>query len=82
MPSRESVPPQEGEIWINSFLLRREVELQEMYEMPTRELDLLRAEMITLQKDSETRRPKALIASYFEALAGIITDRRIASEAE
>ncbi len=84
MPKPEpSVPPQEtGEVWFNSFLLRREVELQQLYDLPTRELDLIRAETVTLQKDNETRRHKALIAGYFDELARLITERRIASESK
>ena len=84
MPKPEpAVPPQEsGEFWLNSFLLRREVELRELYDLDTRELDLIRAEAVGLQKDNETRRHKALIAGYFEELARIITERRIASESK
>jgi hypothetical protein len=75
------VPPQESkERWLNSFLLGRDVELQELYELPTRELDLIRAEALTVMSDPETRRIKYLFASYFEKLAQIITDRRIAEE--
>jgi hypothetical protein len=84
MPRNEiAVPPQEsGEVWLNSFLLRREVELHELEDLPTASLDLIRAEALTLIEDPETRRPKRLVASYFEKLARIITERRIASEAE
>lgn len=77
-----AVPPQEGEVWLNSFLLRREVELRELYEMPIEELDLIRSEALTLQKDKETRRHKYLIAGYFAELATLIADRRIASESK
>jgi hypothetical protein len=71
------VPPQEsGELWLNSFLLRREVELQELYQLSTPDLDLIRAEAAVLTKDSETRRHKLLIAGYFLELAQIIAARR------
>ena len=75
------VPPQESkERWLNSFLLGRDIELQELYDLSIRDLDLIRAEALTLQKDPETRRIKSLIAGYFAELARIITDRRIAEE--
>ncbi len=63
-------------VWLTSFLLRREVELQELYQLSTPDLDLIRAETAILLKDSETRRHKALIAGYFLELAQIIATRR------
>lgn len=72
-----SVPPQlSGERWFNSFLLGREVELGELYDLSDRELDLLQAEAATLWRDPETNRHKRLFASYFGELARVITTNR------
>lgn len=75
------VPPQEStEHWITSFYLKREVELQQLYDLASRDLDILMAECQTIVDDTETRRGKFLLASTFLNLARLIrADRNTTS---
>ena len=41
--------------WFRSHLLSRELELQELYELPPGELDLLMAETAEIRSDPENR---------------------------
>ena len=79
--SSHDVPPQESrEKWFKSHLLDREVELQELYEMPQHELDLLMAETAELRSDVGNRDRnlgKFCTAGYFLELARIIDKRRL-----
>ena len=50
------IPPQEQvRKWFRSHLLNREVELQELYDLPQGELDLLMAETAEIRSDHENR---------------------------
>ncbi len=74
------VPPQESQDrWFKSDLLRREVNLSELYELSQNELDLLMAETATIRSDpdsSRNNRGKFVVAGYVLELAKIISDRR------
>ena len=74
------IPPQElNPKWFKSHLLDRSVELQELYELPQGELDLLMAEAAELRTDLVNRdrnHGKWCTAGYFLELAKIISDRR------
>jgi len=80
--TQQGVPPQESQDrWFRSDLLRREVNLSELYELPQGELDLLMAETATIRSDPESsrnNRGKFVVAGYFLELARIITDRQTA----
>jgi hypothetical protein len=67
---------QNPRVQLFSFLLNREVELDELYRLPIEDLDLIRAETATMIKDVQTSRLKALRAGYFLELAQIIAARR------
>ena len=74
------IPPQEqNRKWFRSHLLGREVELQEIYELPQGELDLLMAETAEIRSDPENRarsHGRWCIAGYALELARIIDSRR------
>ena len=74
------VPPQESkEKWFKSYLLGREIELRELYELPQNELDLLMAETAEFRSDSDNRDRnlgKYCTAGYFLELARLIDKRR------
>ncbi len=75
------IPPQESrEKWFKSHLLSREVELNELYELPQQDLDLLMAETAELRSDLVNRERnigRFCTAGYFLELARIIDKRRI-----
>ena len=74
------IPPQEQvRKWFRSHLLNREVELQELYELPQGELDLLMAETAEIRSDHENRsrsHGRWCTAGYVLELARIIDARR------
>ena len=78
MPS--DVPAQEQvRKWFRSHLLNREVELQELYELPQGELDLLMAETAEIRSDLENKsrsHGRWCTAGYVLELARIIDARR------
>ena len=80
---RRDVPGQEEpRKWFRSHLLGREVELQELYDLPQGELDLLMAETGEIRSDSENRsrsHGRWCTAGYFLELARIIDGRRDAT---
>ena len=50
------IPPQEQvRKWFRSHLLDREVELQDLYDLPQDDLDLLMAETAEIRSDLENR---------------------------
>lgn len=68
--------------WFRSHLLSREVELQELYELPQSELDLLMAETAEIRSDPENRsrsHGRWCTAGYILELARIIDSRRAAN---
>ena len=78
MPSE--IPAQEQtRKWFRSHLLNREVELQELYELPQAELDLLMAETAEIRSDRENKsrsHGRWCTAGYVLELARIIDARR------
>ena len=65
--------------WFRSHLLGREVELQDLYELPQSELDLLMAETAEIRSDVENRarsHGRWCTAGYMLELARIIDARR------
>ena len=74
------IPPQEQmRKWFRSHLLNREVELQELYDLPQGELDLLMAETAEIRSDAENRsrsHGRRCTAGYVLELARIIDARR------
>ena len=78
MPSE--IPAQEQtRKWFRSHLLNREVELQELYELPQAELDLLMAETAEIRSDLENKsrsHGRWCTAGYVLELARIIDARR------
>ena len=65
--------------WFRSHLLARELELQELYELPQGELDLLMAETAEIRSDPENRsrsHGRWCTAGYVLELARIIARRR------
>lgn len=72
------VPPQE-EITLDSFLLRRTLTFADLYTLPQEELDLVIAEMATVQTDPDTRPAKRKLCGYFKEVAMLITDRKLSS---
>jgi len=74
------IPPQElNPKWFKSHLLERSVELQELYDLPQGELDLLMAEAAEVRTDVVNRdrnHGKWCTAGYFLELAKIISGRR------
>ena len=74
------IPPQEQtRKWFRSHLLNREVELQELYDLPQGDLDLLMAETAEIRSDTEKRsrsHGRWCTAGYVLELARIIDARR------
>ena len=74
------IPPQEQvRKWFRSHLLNREVELQELYDLPQGELDLLMAETAEIRSDAENRsrsHGRWCTAGYILELTRIIDARR------
>ena len=74
------IPPQEQmRKWFRSHLLAREVELQDLYDRPQGELDLLMAETAEIRSDPENRgrsHGRWCTAGYVLELARIIDRRR------
>ena len=74
------IPPQEQtRKWFRSHLLNREVELQELYDLPQGDLDLLMAETAEIRSDTENRsrsHGRWGTAGYVLELARIIDARR------
>ncbi|WP_115081704.1 hypothetical protein [Synechococcus sp. N32] len=77
------IPPQEQtRKWFRSHLLSRELELQDLYDLPQGELDLLMAETGEIRSDTENRsrsHGRWCTAGYFLELARIIDGRRDAT---
>ena len=78
MPSE--IPPQEQtRKWFRSHLLAREIELQDLYDLPQGELDLVMAETAEIRSDGENRNGshgRWCTAGYVLELARIIDRRR------
>ena len=74
------IPPQEQmRKWFRSHLLAREVELQDLYDLPQGELDLSMAETAEIRSDPENRgrsHGRWCTAGYVLELARIIDRRR------
>ena len=74
------VPAQEQtRKWFRSHLLNRELELQDLYDLPQGELDLLMAETAEIRSDSENKarsHGRWCTAGYVLELARIIDARR------
>ena len=69
--------------WFRSHLLARELELQELYELPQGELDLLMAETAEIRSDPENRsrsHGRWCTAGYVLELARLIDRRRAGQE--
>ena len=69
--------------WFRSHLLGRELELQELYELPQGELDLLMAETAEIRSDQENRARsygRWCTSGYVLELAKIIDSRRFREE--
>ena len=65
--------------WFRSHLLNREVELQDLYDLPQGELDLLMAETAEIRSDTENKarsHGRWCTAGYVLELARIIDARR------
>ena len=79
------IPPQEQvRKWFRSHLLDREVELQDLYDLPQDDLDLLMAETAEIRSDLENRsrsHGRSCTAGYVLELARIIDARRAADQA-
>ena len=79
------IPPQEqARKWFRSHLLDREVELQDLYDLPQGDLDLLMAETAEIRSDVENRsrsHGRWCTAGYVLELARIIDARRTADQA-
>ena len=74
------IPPQEQlRKWFRSHLLGRELELQDLYELPQGDPDLLMAETAEIRSDPENRsrsHGRWCTAGYVLELARIIDGRR------
>ena len=74
------IPPQEpNRKWFRNHLLNLELELQELYDLPQDELDLLMAETAEIRSDAENRsrsHGRWCTAGYELELAKIIDARR------
>jgi hypothetical protein len=71
------VPPQESsDLWFNSFLLKREVELDHLDELTPAELDRIICETRITREDPETKRGKWLLCGYFHEKAMLIRNDR------
>ena len=77
----QDIPAQEQtRKWFRSHLLGREVELQDLYELPLEELDLLMAETAEIRSDPENRvrsHGRWCTAGYVLELARSIDARRL-----
>jgi len=82
MKTPDNIPAQEsGEIWLNSFLLKREIELDHLNELSPNELDRVIAECKTVITDMETSRGKRLLCGYFMEKALLVrADRKEAGK--
>ena len=77
--SREIPAQEQGRKWFRSHLLGREVELQDLYDLPQGELDLLMAETAEIRSDPENRarsHGRWCTAGYMLELARIVDARR------
>ena len=77
--SRDVPAQEQTRKWFRSHLLNREVELQDLYELPQGELDLLMAETAEIRSDSENKarsHGRWCTAGYVLELARIIDARR------
>ena len=77
--SRDVPAQEQTRKWFRSHLLNREVELQDRYELPQGELDLLMAETAEIRSDSENKarsHGRWCTAGYVLELARIIDARR------
>ena len=85
-PLNQDIPPQEQtRKWFRSHLLNRELELQELYDLPQDELDLLMAETAEIRSDSENRsrsHGRWCTAGYVLELARIIDRRRAGDQVD
>lgn len=71
------VPPQESsEFHYSSYLLKRELELRELYDLPPADLDVFMAELATVIQDDTSTRARRLLAGYFLELAKLIRSDR------
>ena len=78
--SRDIPPQEQNRKWFRSHLLNRELELQELYDLPQNELDLLMAETAEIRSDPENRsrsHGRWCTAGYVLELAKIIDARRV-----
>ena len=69
--------------WFRSHLLGRELELQELYELPPGDLDLLMAETAEIRSDTDNNarsHDRWCTAGYVLELARIIDARRSAED--
>lgn len=69
--------------WFRSHLLGRELELQELYELPPGDLDLLMAETAEIRSDTDNKarsHGRWCTAGYVLELARIIDARRSAED--
>ena len=83
---QSDIPPQEQTTrkWFRSHLLGRELELQELYDLPQCELDLLMAETAEIRSDLENRsrsHGRWCVAGYMLELARIVDGRRCSNSA-
>ena len=77
--SREIPVQEQSRKWFRSHLLGREVELQDLYDLPQGELDLLMAETAEIRSDPENRarsHGRWCTAGYVLELARIVDARR------
>ena len=77
--SREIPAQEQARKWFRSHLLGREVELQDLYDLPQGELDLLMAETAEIRSDPENRarsHGRWCTAGYVLELARIVDARR------
>jgi hypothetical protein len=76
---RDTPGQEELRKWFRSHLLGKEVELQELYELPQGDLDLLMAETAEIRSDTENRtrnHGRWCTAGYMLELARIIDAKR------
>ena len=76
---REIPAQEQSRKWFRSHLLGREVELQDLYDLPQGELDLLMAETAEIRSDPENRarsHGRWRTAGYVLELARIVDARR------
>ena len=77
--SRDIPPQEQNRKWFRSHLLSRELELQELYDLPQEELDFVMAETAVIRSDPENRARsdgRWCSAGYVLELAKIIDVRR------